>query len=98
MQDASKANGRHPALVLDLELLSASPERAEGVSQLLHRSQDFLQRFVDYGITHTSLDRRSMRPVTAVMGRVRAEVEAVLWEMRRKYWKPQPYLIVERLS
>jgi len=30
-----------------------------GSAQLLHRSSD-LQRFVDYGITHTSLDRRGM--------------------------------------
>jgi hypothetical protein len=44
-----------------------------------------------------------MRPVTAVMGRVRVEIKAVLSadnsrEMRPKYWKARPYLIVERLS
>jgi hypothetical protein len=46
-----------------------------GSTQLLHRSPDF-RRFVDYGITHTSLDRRGMPPVTAVMRRVRRDVEA----------------------
>ena len=46
-----------------------------GSTQLLHRSPDF-QRFVDYGITHTSLDRRGMPPVTALMRRVRRDVEA----------------------
>ena len=35
------------------------PERAQGSTQLLHPSPDF-QRFVDYGVTHTSLDRRRM--------------------------------------
>ena len=40
-------------------LVSASLDRAPGSTQLLHRSPDF-QRFVDYGISHTSLDRRSI--------------------------------------
>jgi len=40
-----------------------------------HRTQDFLHRFVDYGLTQTSLDRRSMPPVTALMRWVRTDIE-----------------------
>jgi len=40
------------------------PNGHMGPFSLLHRSPDF-QHFVDYGIAHTSLHRRSMPPVTA---------------------------------
>jgi hypothetical protein len=48
-----------------------------GPFSLLHRSPDF-QHLVDYGIALTSLDRRNMPPVTALMRRVRMNVEAAL--------------------
>jgi len=52
---------------------------------MLHRSPDF-QHFVDYGIANTSLDRRSIAPVTALMRRVRMDVEAAMsWATAGKY-------------
>jgi len=56
-----------------------------GPFSLLRRSPDF-QHLVDYGIARTSLDRRSMPPVTALMRRVRMDVEVALsWATAGKY-------------
>jgi len=56
-----------------------------GPFSLLHRSPDF-QHFVDYGLARTSLDRRGMPPVTALMRRVRMDVDAGLsWATAGKY-------------
>ena len=65
-----------------------------GPFSLLLRSPDF-QHFVDYGIARTSLDRRSMPPVAALMRRARMDVEAALVlsngrEIRPKYRKARP--------
>jgi hypothetical protein len=46
--------------------------------QLSHGTQDFLLRLVDYGLTQTSLDRRSMASVTALMRWARTDIEAAL--------------------
>jgi hypothetical protein len=75
----------------------ASSKRAHCSTQLLHRSPD-VQRFVDYGIPHTSLDRRSMPPVTALKRRVRTDVEVSGQQpgMRAKYRKARPSLVFER--
>ena len=53
------------------------PNGHMGPFSLLHRSPDF-QHFVDYGIARTSLERRSMPPVTALMRWVRMDVKAAL--------------------
>jgi hypothetical protein len=68
-----------------------------GSTQLIHRSPDF-QRFVDYGITHTSLDRRGMPPVTAMMRRVGADVEVAVVSRTTatKQRKARPSLMLER--
>jgi hypothetical protein len=60
-----------------LRLIAAHRNPEYGSTQLLHRSPDF-QRFVDYGLAHASLDRRAIPLVTAVMRRVRRDVQAVL--------------------
>ena len=70
-----------------------------GPFSLLHRSPDF-QHFVDDGIAHTSVDRRSMPPVTALMRRARMDVEAALVlsngrEIRPKYRKARPSKLPE---
>jgi hypothetical protein len=67
---------RHSRGDFSCGLVLASPERAHWSTQLLHRSPDF-QRFVDYRVTYTSLDRRGM-PRSAWMRRVRTDVEAAL--------------------
>ena len=71
--------------------------------QLPHRTQDFLQRFVDRGLIQTSLYRRSVPPVIGPRRWVHTDLEAALSpdnsrEMRSKYRKARSYLIVERLS
>jgi len=71
--------------------------------QLPHRTQDFLQRFVDCALIQTSLDRRSVPPVIAPRRWVRTDLETALSpdnsrEMRSKYRKARSYLIVERSS
>ena len=61
------------------------PNGHMGPFSRLRRSPDF-QHFVDYGIARTSLDRRSMPPVTALMRRVRMDVEVALsWATAGKY-------------
>jgi hypothetical protein len=60
--------------------------------QLPHRTQNFRQRLVDYGLIQTSLYRSSTRPVMALRRWVRTDIEAALSpdnrrEMRPKYRK-----------
>jgi len=69
---SSNENGRHPGVVPEISCgrVLASHES----TWLLYRSPEF-QRFVDSGIIHTSLDSTQHAPVTALMRRVRANVE-----------------------
>ena len=71
------------------DLAPASSRRHQmgtSVHSACHTGGPDFQHFVDYGIPRTSLDRRSMPPVTALMRRVRMDVEAALsWATAGKY-------------
>jgi hypothetical protein len=61
--------------------VSASQRHQQGRMvpiQLPQRTRDFRQQFVDYGLARTSLNRRSMPPVTALVRCVREDGEGAL--------------------